>query len=317
MYNKQLIEEVKALMTERGISQKKASAEMNVSPAVLSLYLKENYENGNIESVEEKIMEWVMDQKMKKEEAGFQSDLRLIKHQYVPTSISEDVYKRIQYCRLEKGMVILHGDAGIGKSKAAQQYVNDHPNTCLYIQASPSCGTLGNMLRTLADCVSVPIHYNRYVVSANIKKKLIDSDKTIIIDEAQHLHIKALEELRNISDPDDIRRLAGTGIVLLGNTEVYDRMMGKASASFAQLFSRIKMHKFYCTCDIQRDDIRKVFSVISEKGMEKELEFLHMIAKSKWGLRGAVNVYNNAVNNEDITYKGLYAAARDLGIGVI
>ena len=45
--------------------------------------------------------------------------------------------------------------------------------------------------------------------------------------------------------------------------------------------------------------------------------FLHGISQSKWGIRGAVNVYNNAVNNEDISYDGLYAMARTMGIGLV
>lgn len=36
---------------------------------------------------------------------------------YIPTSISEDVCKLIRYCQIEKGMVIIHSDAGIGKTK--------------------------------------------------------------------------------------------------------------------------------------------------------------------------------------------------------
>ena len=53
------------------------------------------------------------------------------------------------------------------------------------------------------------------------------------------------------------------------------------------------------------------------KQRQKELNFLHGISQSKWGIRGAVNVYNNAVNNEDISYDGLYAMARTMGIGLV
>ena len=41
---------------------------------------------------------------------------------YIPTSISEDIYNLIRYCQLAKGIAIAHGDAGIGKTKAARQY---------------------------------------------------------------------------------------------------------------------------------------------------------------------------------------------------
>ena len=37
---------------------------------------------------------------------------------------------------------------------------------------------------------------------------------------------------------------------------------------------------------------------MAEDGKTTELTFLHGICQSKWGIRGAVNVYNNAINND-------------------
>lgn len=51
--------------------------------------------------------------------------------------------------------------------------------------------------------------------------------------------------------------------------------------------------------------------------MTKELNFLVGVCKSKWGIRGAVNVYENSINNEDTSFKGLYSMARTLGIEVV
>ena len=109
----------------------------------------------------------------------------------------------------------------------------------------------------------------------------------------------------------------GVGIALIGNTEVYTRMVGKQEARFAQLFSRIRMNRYYSTRKVTEQDVAKLFPKLAEEGRKKELTFLHGISQSKWGIRGAVNVYNNAVNNEDISYDGLYAMARTMGIGLV
>ena len=44
---------------------------------------------------------------------------------------------------------------------------------------------------------------------------------------------------------------------LIGNTEVYSRMMGRQQAQFAQLFSRIKMNRNYTTQKVKKEDIRR------------------------------------------------------------
>ena len=74
---------------------------------------------------------------------------------------------------------------------------------------------------------------------------------------------------------------------------------------------------YYSTRKVTEQDVAKLFPKLAEEGRKKELTFLHGISQSKWGIRGAVNVYNNAVNNEDISYDGLYAMARTMGIGLV
>ena len=236
---------------------------------------------------------------------------------YIPTSISEDVCKLIRYCQIEKGMVIIHGDAGIGKTKGAEKFVRENPAASVYIQATPSIGTLGNLLKVVARALKVPESRNKLDLMLSIREKLEGTNKVIIIDEAQHLQLRALEEIRAWADPNPITGQPGVGIALIGNTEVYARMVGKQEARFAQLFSRIRMNRYYSTRKVTSDDVKALFPKLAEDGKTKELTFLHGICQSKWGIRGAVNVYNNAINNEDISHEGLYGMARTMGIGLV
>lgn len=316
MYNTELQMKLRSYIKEKGLSQSKVAPMVGISAATLSLYMNSNYEGGNIENVEHQISNW-LEMNAEKEQKNEQTKhFKPITSQYLETSISSDIYKRIKYCQFEKGMIILHGDAGIGKTKAAEKYAKDNSNSCVYIQLSPSCGTLVNVLKVISAALKLTESSNRYVTSNRIKQALITSDKTLILDEAQHLKMTALEEIRSISDPDDLLDLPGCGIVLIGNTEIYNKMLGRKSASFAQLFSRIKMHKYYQTSNVKMDDVKMIFTYLKENQMTKELDFLLSIARSKWGIRGAVNVYNNAVNNEDVSFRGLYAIANDMGIGM-
>ncbi len=228
--------------------------------------------------------------------------------------MSEDVYKLIQFCHFEKGMVVAHGDAGIGKTKGAEKYYKENPSSTIYLQATPSSGTLGNILKLLARALKINERLGKLDLILSIRERLEGSNKVIIIDEAQHLKLGALEEIRTLSDPNDITGTSGTGIVLIGNTEVYSKMLGKQEAKFAQLFSRIRLNKYYTTKKVKKEDIKMLFPKLEDK---EALNFLHGISRTKWGIRGAVNVYNNAVSSDDVSSNGLKNMAINMGIGIV
>lgn len=315
-YNSALQARVEQFLKEKNISQAKAAPLMGISQTALSQYRRSMYDNGDISALESKLEEFFRTQE--EQEASTEKALPYRPTQdYIPTSISEDVYKLIRYCQLEKGMVIIHGDAGIGKTKGAERFVRENPTASVYIQATPSTGTLANLLKVLARALKVPETRNKLDLTLAIREKLEGTNKVIIIDEAQHLQLRSLEEIRTWADANPITGQQGVGIALIGNTEVYTRMVGKQEARFAQLFSRIRMNRYYSTRKVTEQDVAKLFPKLAEDGRKKELNFLHGISQSKWGIRGAVNVYNNAVNNENISYDGLYAMARTMGIGLV
>ena len=99
---------------------------------------------------------------------------------YVPTSVSEDVYKAIQYCQLERGIVVLHGDAGIGKTRGAARFVQDNPANAIYIRCTPVGGTLTAMLRQLGTALKLPATRNRLELSMAIHDRLKGTDLSLI-----------------------------------------------------------------------------------------------------------------------------------------
>ena len=315
-YNSALQAQVEQFLKAKGISQAKAAPMMGISQTALSQYRRNMYDNGDIAALESKLEEFFRTQQEQQASTEKALPYRPIQD-YIPTSISEDVCKLIRYCQIEKGMVIIHGDAGIGKTKGAEKFVRENPAASVSIQATPSIGTLGNLLKVVARALKVSECRNKLDLMLAIREKLEGTNKVIIIDEAQHLQLRALEEIRAWADPNPITGQAGIGIALIGNTEVYARMVGKQEARFAQLFSRIRMNRYYSTRKVTSDDVKALFPKLAEDGRKKELTFLHGICRSKWGIRGAVNVYNNAVNNEDISHEGLYNMARTMGVGLV
>ncbi len=313
-YNKALILKLNEFMESNNISQSKVAPMIGVSSSALSQWRNEKYERGNPSEIEAKVQEF-----LRLEEEKAQEKAKALKNQYralngyIPTSISEDIYKLIKFCHFEKGMIVAHGDAGIGKTKGAEKYYKENPTSTIYIQATPSSGTLNSLLKLLARALKINEKKPKLDLILEIKEKLETNDKIIIIDEAQHLKLGALEEIRTLADPSDILESKGTGIVLIGNTEVYNKMLGKQEARFAQIFSRIRLNKHYTTDKVKKEDIQLMFPKVTEDGV---IKFLHGISQSKWGLRGAVNVYNNAVSSEDVSLAGLKNMAVSMGMGL-
>ena len=59
--------------------------------------------------------------------------------------------------------------------------------------------------------------------------------------------------------------------------------------------------------EIKRDDIVKLFPILEAEQKEKEIELLWRVAQTPQALRGAINLFSNAYDNEDYSYEGLIA----------
>ena len=296
-------------------SQNQFAAKVNLSSAALSSYLNQKYK-GSVEAVERQLSEFFkLDEEA--EAAAEKTASLLPRAAYVPTSISEDVCQSIRFAQLEHCMVVLHGDAGVGKSKGAQKFLRDHPTNAVGISITPSTGTLNGSIKLLARALRVPECRNKMDQMMALRSRLDGTNWVIVIDEAQHLKYAALEEIRSLTDDNPMTGEHGVGVVLIGNSEVYSRLQGRQQAQFAQLFSRIRMQREYTTRKVKEDDVRKLFPVLAEQDARKEMDFLLSVCRSPWGIRGAMNLYTNAASANDVSYENLCRMAAHMGIGML
>lgn len=316
-YNVELQQKLEQYLEAEGLSQAKAAPILGLSTAVLSQYRRSVYDKGDIEEVEKKLEEFFRIKEEQGQNIRKAEPFRSTLQGYIPTSISEAAYKMIRYCQLEKGIVVIDGDAGIGKTKAAAKFLQDNPTTTIYLKASPSTSTLRSLMKMIARTLKLPETLRTDELSVSIQEKLKQTDKIIIIDEAQNIKFSALEEISRWTDEDMFTGRPGVGIVLIGNVEVYNKMLGRQEAIFAQQFNRTRLHGRYRTTDIKKEDVIKLFPALKERGMNKEINYLHSISRSKWGIRGMVNVFRNAVNDEDVSLEGLERVASTMGIRFI
>lgn len=299
--NPELQEKLKQYIEECG-SQNAAAKKIEVSPAALSTYLRGTYK-GNIDNLENKLIEIL---ETKESAENLQSVANATG--YVSTSISTAVYETIQLCHLKGGLAIECGDAGIGKTMACKKYAEDHPNTAIYVTVNPCLASVVAFLKLLCTALNMPTTGRKDDMWLRLCERMRGERKVLIIDEAQHLPIKTIESIRAFFDS-----YPEIGVCLCGNIETYTNT-GKSKEAFAQIRNRTKLSEIRHTQHIQAKDIALLFPRLA--GQKKEIEFLLKIAKSEQGIRGAKNIYSNALDNENITHDGLVAMARTMRINV-
>lgn len=296
-YDPELQRQLEEYITRVG-SQEKAASLIGYSTATLSTYRKGVYK-GDVDKLETKLREMFrLDQDA--------AQLATSTPDYVPTSISSQVYETIRICHLKGGLAIECGDAGIGKTKAAQKYATDYPNSTILITVNPCFTSLSSFLKLLCRRLRIPTG-RKDDMWLEIDSTLRGGRKVLIIDEAQHLPIKTIDSIRSFFDSNP-----ELGICFVGNAETVASGNGKARESYSQIRNRTKLTEIRHTTHITRNDIQLLFPELAKQ--DKEIDFLHVVAQSEQGVRGAVNLYSNACDNENTSYDGLLAMAKTMRI---
>lgn len=282
-------------MRQKGISQAELGRKLSISSGAVSSYLNGKYPSP--ETVTEKIAE-LMDMQEQKTLAPKAPEI-------VETTVTRMVKQAISYAHLRGVVSVAYGDAGVGKTTAVQQYLKEN-QLAIGIEILPTYASLTGVTELLADKLGSKESTDRKI-TRDIIGKLKGSGRVIIVDEAQHLTVRAIEHLRSISDS------TGIGICFVGNESIYTKLLGKHKNDYAQLYSRIGVRKVVTTSTNTQEDMNRIFG---KYGLDEEsMKMLHQISRTNYGLRGAVNVYVNTIGVfDEITPANLTKVIRDMGI---
>lgn len=276
-----------------GISQNKAASAIGVSATMLSQYRSGKY-NGDIEQLESKLREFFINVEAAKKISRAVT--------YAETSVSKGVYQTIRLCHLRGGLAVEAGDAGIGKTMAAKKYVEDYPNSAIYIAVHPCNANVTPFLKAFAKALNIDYSGRKDDMWERINNTLLGSKRVLIIDESQHLPIKTIETIRSLSDFNK-----DFGVVMIGNL---NSLCNNGKPGYAQIRNRTKLTSTRHTSNITKDDVKLLFPGAENKA----IDFLHKITQTEQGVRGAVNLYNNAADNGNVTYEGLLAMAKTTAV---
>ncbi|MCM1295646.1 MAG: AAA family ATPase [Muribaculaceae bacterium] len=311
-YDDALMERAQEYMERTETKQAQLAKKIDRSNTLMSQYFNHKYP-GNVDDIETRLREF-----LQQEEEAAASKARIacqLDESYRPTSISEDVYQHIRFAQINRALVVLHGDAGAGKTKAAVQYYRNNPQSTIYIRLHPSMAGLSGVGELLGEALDIPVVSSSKQMWRSIRERLRGTNKVIIVDEAQLLKRAPLDELRILPDEDEISGIAGNGVVLIGNSELYERV--KKGKVTSQAYTRIVLQHDYSTAKLTMEDVKLLFPMFSDEDKREELKLIAGICRSHHSIRTAKNIVKNAIRNEDISYNGLRAAAARTSVGRI
>ncbi|MCI8862109.1 MAG: AAA family ATPase [Lachnospiraceae bacterium] len=204
------------------------------------------------------------------------------------TQTVDEIFMAVSFAEAAGDISLIYGDAGLGKTISLKRYVSMHPDA-IYIELKDCDKSVKGVCEKILSRIGKLQRGTDRLLVDIITKYLSSTPRLIIIDEAQHLSIRALENLRAINDVTE------SGIVLCGNPTVYDRMHGRGQAHFAQLYSRIGIRRHVTEPTL--DDITAIFQPYC---LDKEsLLYLHKLALQRGGIRNCIKVLNIALQFQD------------------
>ncbi len=302
------IEEVrlaaKALLERQGLSRTKAGEDIGIG-STFSAFLNGKYD-GNNSGVAVKVQRWLTSRMTQAATAAKQPN----GPGFVNTRTAQLLGAMFEHAQYAPDFGTVVGEPGVGKTTAGRTYSRTAHNAYM-ITCQPATGTANLLIAEVAEALAMGMpgatgpRLCRLIV-----RRLTGLSALLIVDEAQHLSVTALDQLRSFHD------LAGCGIVLMGNRSILRSLEGgRRSTDYAQLFSRVGQRidrKKPMQEDIEAileaweiDDltVRKIARAVARKPgalrqMDKVLRQAHMRAR---------------VEGEPVSERHMLASAAQLG----
>ena len=200
------------------------------------------------------------------------------------TPTAKRITQLLRWAQSGKIVLIVSGP-GLGKTRTAEQFAQGDPNVWLATMA-PSTAGVATMSIEISEAIGLgEVKGSPQQLSRAIKNRVRGKNGLIIIDEAQELTDKALNELRGWHDR------TGVGIALLGNETVVGQIDGRKSA-LAQISSRFSMR--HVQAAPMEGDLEALFEAWGITDREQR-GFLTKIGKLPGALREVTNTIEIAL----------------------
>lgn len=293
----QTIKRLTDYMELSGKTQKQVSKETDLSTAVISQFIKGNYKGNNeeINRILNKYLELVEKMKYKIDCVRFYEELE-------NTKITNLV---CYYAHRNNEIALVCGDAGAGKTTALERY-RDNNIGVVMVTANSCTASAVAVLKLISQKIGKSMNSRKDLLMTELVNYFKDTNKLIIIDEADHLTMAAVQAIRNLNDE------AHVGIVLSGNDKIWNQMVSGAKCSeLQQLRSRILVRRRVHN-DYTIEEFKQIFPDIDEQS----IVYLINLAK-KESLRTAIKLFRIAYEmHPSVSVKTLSEVQKELAEGL-
>ena len=159
-----------------------------------------------------------------------------IEGKFVTTRVAKDMLNVARLARENSTMAMVLGPTGIGKTRCAQAIAEKYVGS-IYIRIIAGSQHPKGLTSALAERLKVRkqatyTDRQHHTQIERVIESLRDTNRLIMLDEAGKLKDSALELVRDIHD------VAGVPFLLIGTSDLYDRIIKRVDADHGQLYSR-------------------------------------------------------------------------------
>lgn len=239
--------ELRELMDSHNYSTAFVANATGLAKSTISMWLNGNY-NGKNDKITDAMNNFIQREK----ERSVENDLP-----FVDISIVKYVSEIGRLCHTQGKIGVCVGRAGLGKTVAVKKYTKDFQDSILI--ESDSGYTAKSLLKEIHRRLGLSGKGSVYDLMDEVVRKLNQSGRLLIVDEAENLPYRALEITRRIHDK------TGVGVLLIGRSILLENLKGYNN-QYDQLYSRVKYTKI-----IDRLLIQDVIKILESIGQDTKL----------------------------------------------
>lgn len=267
-------ESLLAFMASSGKSQRQVAREIGISSAQINQFLADKYE-GDSDSTSDKVLQYLA-----VAEKRLNTDKTVVF--YPELHNTREALFTCSYAHRNNEIALLCGDAGAGKTEALTYYRDNNPGVIL-VTANACIQSATAILQLICAELGKHAPYRRNAIMNLLVAQLSGTNRLIIVDEADHLSLQAIQALRSLNDQ------AHVGVVLSGNNKIYLQMYSpRRGYEFDQIRTRIVVRKKVVN-DYTSKEIHGVFPDLGDT----ETGYLLKLANRE-SLRTAIKIYRIA-----------------------
>lgn len=245
--------ELRELMDSHNYSTAFVANATGLAKSTISMWLNGNY-NGKNDKITDAMNNFIQREK----ERSVENDLP-----FVDISIVKYVSEIGRLCHTQGKIAVCVGRAGLGKTVAVKKYTKDFQDSILI--ESDSGYTAKSLLKEIHRRLGLSGKGSVYDLMDEVVRKLNQSGRLLIVDEAENLPYRALEITRRIHDK------TGVGVLLIGRSILLENLKGYNN-QYDQLYSRVKYTKI-----IDRLLIQDVIKILESIGQDTKLAETYLL----------------------------------------